>query len=331
MTPPLVSAVVVAWNAGAALDTCTNSLRASARLAHIGLELVIVDNASDDDAVHALPLGAEDVCIRNPTNAGYGVAAAQGMARATAAWILLVNPDVAVAPEFFGALVPLTSSVDDTVATLVPELRYASQDGRINSRGITVDDVGIPAEIDSGTVVSGEGPSREVLGGSSGCCLLRASAVHELGGPEPVFFAYLEDVDLAVRLQRLGYRALFVPAAVAWHEGSASAGEGSALKTFLVARNRRLLFRLNGPYTLRARVWRIPIEVGHALISTSFGTWSAPWLGRIDALRLRRYASFVRRSRAAHDAHVAEPPLTPRATLRATLRRKRRVFTTVRR
>jgi GT2 family glycosyltransferase len=331
VSAPDVSAIVVAWNAGAALDRCVNSLRVSARHAGTDLQLVIVDNASEDDSVDALTLADNDVCIRNPTNAGYGVAAAQGMTRAAAAWILLVNPDVVVASEFFATLITVARRVDESVATLVPELRYASQRGRINSRGITVDDVGVPAEIDSGAVASGSETSHEVLGGSSGCCLLRSSAVRELGGPEPIFFAYLEDVDLALRLQRAGYRALFVADAVAWHEGSASAGEGSSLKTFLVARNRRLLFRLDGPHTLRARLWRMPIEIGHAVVSSTHGARSAPWLGRLDALRLRRYTRFVRRSRSAYDPHVAVPRLTPRATLRETLRRKRAVIRSVRR
>jgi GT2 family glycosyltransferase len=66
------------------------------------------------------------------------------------------------------------------------------------------------------------------------------------------YFAYLEDVDLAARLARAGYGARLVPDAVSWHQGSASAGPTSPLKTFLVARNRRILFRLEAPDTLGA-------------------------------------------------------------------------------
>ena len=76
----------------------------------------------------------------------------------------------------------------------------------------------------------------------------RAAAV---GGLEPLYFAYMEDVDLGWRLRKHGYRAFVVPGAVALHEGSASTGEGSWLKAFLVARNRRALFRLHGPPGLR--------------------------------------------------------------------------------
>jgi hypothetical protein len=287
------------------------------------LQLIIVDNASNDASVEALGLGDDDVCVRNPLNAGYGVAAAQGMSRASAAWVLLVNPDVVVEPRFFGALVGVMQRADDDVATLVPELRYASERELINSRGITVDDVGVPAEIDMGAALSPSMPSRAVLGGSSGCCLLRADVVRELGGPEPAFFAYLEDVDLALRLQRAGYRAEYVPGAVAWHEGSAFTGGNSPLKTYLVARNRRVLFRLHGPHTLRARLWRIVIDIGHGVVSSLYGAGASPWIGRLAALRLRPYTRFLSRSRAAYDSNVSPPPLTPRARLRDTFRRKR--------
>jgi hypothetical protein len=146
--------------------------------------------------------------------------------------------------------------------------------------------------------------------------------VREVGGVEPAFFAYLEDVDLAWQLRRAGYRATLVPTAVAYHEGSASLGVDSPLKAFLVARNRRLLFRLNGPHTARARAWRTVVELGHAAYVTASGTGLAPWLGRYDALRLRAYSRFVRRSRSLARPRL-EPETAARAPLAETLRRKR--------
>jgi N-acetylglucosaminyl-diphospho-decaprenol L-rhamnosyltransferase len=324
MTTPRLSAVVVAWNAGATLAACVDSLRESARRTNEPLQTVVVDNGSSDGAVDDLRLEASDVVVRNPLNAGYGVAAAQGIARAAAPWILLVNPDLTVHPAFVGALLAAADAAEPAVATLVPEMRFASRPELVNCRGVTVDEIGVPAEIDAGiAAVEGADPSTSVLGGSSGCCLLRAEHVRMLGGPEPAFFAYLEDVDLALRLCCAGYETTFVPSAIAFHEGSASTGARSPLKVFLVARNRRLLFRLHGPRSVRATAWRALVDLAHGAYS-SLATPVAPWAGRLEALRFRRYVQFLRRSRTAETC-VGNYPRPPRATLRETLSRKQRI------
>jgi GT2 family glycosyltransferase len=318
-----VSAVIVTWNPGASLAACVDHLRRSARVAATRVQVVIVDNGSTDGAVEELHLEPVDVVIRNGVNAGYGVAAAQGIARADAPWALLLNPDCRVEEGFFPALQTAAAAAGDDVATLVPDMRFASAPSVINCRGIAVDAAGVPHELDAGFPAE-QAPTRdEVFGGSSGCCLLRVEAVRAVGGPEPVFFAYLEDVDLAWSLRRAGYRAAFVPGALALHEGSASTREGSALKTYLVARNRRVLFRLDGPHTLRARLERLPVEAGHLAVSLLSGSGLAAPRGRLAALRLRRYANFVRRARGVADVAAAEPPLAPRTSLSATLERKR--------
>jgi GT2 family glycosyltransferase len=263
--------------------------------------------------------------IRNPLTAGYGVAAAQGIARSHAPWILLVNPDLVVAPCFVGALLAAADASDPNIATLVPEMRFATRPDVVNCRGLTVDEIGIPAEIDAGMrVVEPPTPSIPVLGGSSGCCLLRAEHVRRTGGPEPMFFAYLEDVDLALRLDCAGYGAVFVPGAVAFHEGSASTGARSPLKVHLVARNRRLLFRLHGPRSVGATMLRTLVDAAHGAYS-SLATPLAPWAGRLEALRFRRYLRFLRRCRA-REACIGSYPRPRRATLRETLSRKRSVL-----
>ena len=324
MTAPRISAVVVAWNSGAALAHCVDSLRASAQLANEPLQVVLVDNGSTDAAVDDLALAPGDVVIRNPLNAGYGVAATQGLARSRASWVLLVNPDLVVEPPFVGAMMAAADAAAASVATLVPEMRFASRPDLVNCRGVAVDEIGVPAEIDAGMPVGERVGPVPALGGSSGCCLLRAELVRLLGGPEPGFFAYLEDVDLALRLDCAGYESAFVADAVALHEGSASAGSRSPLKVQLVARNRRLLFRLHGPHALRATALRALVDLAHGMYS-SLSTPLAPWAGRLEALRYGRYLRFLRRSRGKQRC-AGSYVRPPRVTLRETLGRKRRVL-----
>ena len=321
MNAPAFSAVVVAWNSAEPLRDCVESLRAAERAADRKVEVVVVDNGSSDgSAACARELGV-DIVVENPVNAGYGVAAAQGMARASASWALLLNPDVVVDRAFVGALAAAAEGAPDDVATLVPDVRFASDHSVVNTRGLEVDRAGVPSDVDAGQRESGPIRGREVFGGSSGACLLRLDAVRRVGGVEPVFFAYGEDVDLAWQLRRAGFRALLVPEAIAYHEGSASMGGESPMKAFLVARSRRLLFRLDGPHTLSARLTRTLVEIGHASVMTVLGAGAAPFLGRFDALRARSYVKFVRRARAMVGARH-EPELAGLRPLGEALRRK---------
>lgn len=323
MTPPVLTAVIVAWNSGNLLAECIGSLRRSARLADASIGVVVVDNASEDPVVRDELLLEHDILVRNPINAGYGPAAAQGAALATSPWLAFVNPDVVVAKDFVPAILDAVADAAPNVATLVPDMRYRSTPSLVNCRGITVDEIGVPAELSTGLDAASAPAPASVFGGSTGCCCVKSSALRAVGGFEPAYFAYLDDVDLAWRLQRSGYRAVYVPHAIAWHEGSASSREGSPLKGYLVARNRRLLFRLNGPRTIRARLWRTPVEVGHMAVTAVSSRSFAPVTGRLAAWRLRHYAMFRLETPAPEMTNTAMPSLAPRARLLETLRRKR--------
>jgi len=329
---PELSAVFVSWNSGESLRASIGALRHSAARTSAQVEVVVVDNASTDDSVAVSRAEGADVVVENPLNAGYVVAASQGIARARAPWIMLANPDLVVDEAFLPRMLETMRDASPDVACLVPDIRYAADPSVVNSRGIAVDTTGIPAEQDAGRAARPVAEEEEVFGVSTAGCLLRRSALAEAGGLEPLYFAYLEDVDVSWRLRKLGYRALVVPGAVALHEGSASVGEGSWLKTFLVARNRRALFRLHGPFDLRARALRAVTEVGHASVQALSGTGTASVHGRLAARGSRRYTRFLRASNRTigipDDAVVA---LAARPKLGDHLRRKRSAESLMRR
>jgi GT2 family glycosyltransferase/SAM-dependent methyltransferase len=319
VSAPFLSAVLVSWDSASVLPSALEALRRSAEAAGEEVEIVVVDNASSDDSADTAHRAGAERVIENPVNAGFASAASQGLAVAKGEWILLLNPDVIVDEDFVAAMAAAARASPPEVATLVPDLRFEARPTVINSRGIQVDEVGIPSEIQAGLEASAAPPAPEPFGGSGGASLLRSGALAEVGGFEPVFFAYLEDADLAWRLQKAGYRARAVLSATARHAGSASTGEGSTLKAYLVARNRRLLFRLHGPHTLRARGWRALAEVGHAAFHVAATRSLAPIRGRFDAFRLRGHTPMFPNGSVEG---VSGLRLAPRVPLRHALRRK---------
>jgi glycosyltransferase involved in cell wall biosynthesis/GT2 family glycosyltransferase len=320
---PKLTLVTVAWNSGELLPASVEAFRRSGEAAAAPTEVVVVDNASTDGSAGVARAAGADRVVENPLNVGFVVAASQGLALATSDWVLLANPDLVVSEAFVGVVLEAAATAPPDVAVLVPDIRYASDPRVINSRGLEVDDVGVPAERDAGRAADTVDPPSEVFGASSSASILRVEALRRVGGLEPAYFAYLEDVDVAWRLRKSGYRALLLPDALALHEGSASTGEGSWLKAFLVARNRRILFRLHGPRTARARAFRLVIEVGHASVQALSGSRGASIRGRFAATHARRYARFLRQSNVALDVpNDRSIALAPRFRLLETLQRK---------
>ena len=315
-----LTSVTVSWNSSRTLGACLEALEASARAAGISLSAVVVDNASTDESV-AVARAHGAAAIVNACNIGFAAAVNQGIARATTDWVFLANPDLEVSSSFFRVLLGHEAHVDAHVAVLVPDVRFIAAPELINTRGLSIDTAGMPTEVQHGRRADSVAQPHHIFGGSGGALLVRRAALAAIGGFEPMYFAYLEDADVSWRLRKAGYRAEFVPGAVALHEGSSTTSVDSPLRAHLVARNRRLLFRLHGPHTVNARVWRLGIEVGHAAVQSALSRSAAPIKGRAEALRLRPRVA-VLRAVARRQPLTARVPLAKRIGPWAMLGRK---------
>ena len=66
-------------------------------------------------------------------------------------------------------------------------------------------------------------PQERPAGWLSGSCfLVDLEAFHSVGGFDPAYFMYFEDVDLAERMGRRGWLHIYAPSAVVVHEGGHS-------------------------------------------------------------------------------------------------------------
>ena len=113
-----------------------------------------------------------------------------------------------------------------------------------------------------------------------------------IGGFDASFFAFLEDADVAWRARMAGWRSLYVPGAVAYHHGSATAGEASPFKYFLVGRNRmRLLAKNAATGQLLRWGWAMALyDLAYVGFVAATDRTLAPLRGRLAGLReWRRY------------------------------------------
>jgi GT2 family glycosyltransferase len=77
--------------------------------------------------------------------------------------------------------------------------------------------------------------------------LYRRSAIDKVGGLfDPTWFMYKEDVDLAIRLYRAGYRAWFEKHAIAWHMRGVKERRKGFITSIIDERKRPAILRLHG-------------------------------------------------------------------------------------
>lgn len=226
MSTPLLSIVIVSYNARRDLEACLDSLRSHPPA--VPHEIIVVDNASSDGSDEAVRQRAPAVrLIPKERNAGFAAANNAGIAASSGELILLLNSDTIVGP---GA-----------IDTLMERLRARPSAAAAGPR--LVDAEGRP-ELSFGPMISPFGELRQklivslyarrlapvsrwierqtrreqVVDWVSGAALLvhRADAV-AAGLLDERFFLYTEDVDFCAALRARGREILFTPAAQIVH------------------------------------------------------------------------------------------------------------------
>jgi GT2 family glycosyltransferase len=242
---PDVDAIVVNRDGGEALFHALASLE---RQRGVRLSVVVVDNASQPAERASIAKSAPAArVIGFSRNLGFAGAANEGIARTRAPFVLLVNNDAVLDPEY-AARLAARLELDERLAAAQGVV--FSADGRqIDTAGLEWNARGEAVPVLSGAdAASAPREPFEVSGASATATLYRREALEAVAPQgaafEGSFFAYYEDVDLSLRLHRAGWRFVCVPAAVARHEGSRTGRRTPFRRAFWIARNRwRTLFR----------------------------------------------------------------------------------------
>ena len=231
MTPGVggVAAVIVNYNAGAALLECVRSLRAEAVET-----VVVVDNRSSDGSHEALAAADPGVRVVDAgANLGYGAAANRGVALVADRYVLVLNPDVVVEP---GTVKALVAALDRDPKLAVVGPRVEEPDGALYPSARRFPDLAVAAgHAFLGYVAPNNRFSRAYklldwdhatagcVDWISGSCLMaRRDAYQAVGGFDEAYFMYVEDVDLCWRLGRAGWKVGYEPGGRVVHRGAVS-------------------------------------------------------------------------------------------------------------
>jgi len=253
---PFVIAVVLNWNNLPDTLECVDSVL---RSDYSNLAVRVVDNGSREDPTAVLHERYPDVGVfRNSRNLGYGGGNNSGLRRAIdegAAYILLLNNDVVVAPDCVRLLVAVAEA-DRRIGMATPKVFYYDRPTEIYWDGGIVDWKSGELPHDSrGLPVEGGIGRSEWL---TGCSLLvRVATIREVGLLDERYFLYFEDADWSVRAARRGWTNAVVLQARAWHKVSRSTGGGAnPAVRFYHFRNRYMFVAAHGPSCGRLR-WKL--------------------------------------------------------------------------
>jgi len=303
--PVAISVVIPNWNGRRWLPACLASLAAQTLAPE---EVIVVDNGSRDGSLEYLRAEHPQArLLALAVNTGFAHAANRGLGAARGDLIALVNTDVVLAPDWLARMAAAltadpgaAAAAGKMVSLADPAIVYDAgdvlrRDGACEQRG--------RFEADDGCF---DRPG-EVFGACAGAALYRRDVVVAAGGFDERYFAYLEDVDLALRLRLAGWRCRYEPA-VARHAGGGSAEQLPYGHEYLVARNTLVLVAKAFPARWLPLVAYRQVAWGwHAWRERRLGTHArglaaaAPMLP--GALRERR----ALRRRARVPVHVVVP------------------------
>jgi N-acetylglucosaminyl-diphospho-decaprenol L-rhamnosyltransferase len=213
--------------------------------------VIVVDNASGDPQMAELPRRYAGVeVLQAGANLGFGRAVNLAAARAAGDVLLLVNDDCVCEPGFTQTMMAALRPAEG-LAMAAGVLLDAREPDTIDSAGVVADSTLMALDHLSGEPRAAAAAAVPPLGPTGGAGAYDRRAFAAVGGFDERIFAYLEDLDLALRLRVAGHRCALAPGAAAVHEHSATLGAGSAEKNRLMGFGRGYLLRKWGVVTPR--------------------------------------------------------------------------------
>lgn len=262
----MVSVIIPNYNGEHFLKECLEALK---RQTFDDMEVILVDNASTDDSVRlAKELYREIRVIELHDNTGFAYAVNRGIEAAKGEYVLLLNNDTIVFPNFVKNQYKMIKGKPDVFSCSALMIQNQNHE-LVDDAGDELAVLGWGFAPDRDKPVSGCGVPHEVFSSCAGAAIYRKAVFDEIGLFDESFFAYLEDMDVGYRARLAGYRNLYNPYAKVYHLGSASSGSRhNASKVELSARNSMYMMKKNMP------VWQyilnLPFIVAGIAIKTVY-------------------------------------------------------------
>ena len=227
-----ISVIIVSYNCLDALKDCLNSIAAQDG---VTFDIISVDNASSDGSGDYLK-NQHFKKILSSRNLGFGAAVNLAVGQAEGLYLLMLNPDTSLP---LGALQSLFEFAECHPNAGIVSAMLISLDGGIQlsarklprrrdfflGRGSPLFRFGITNEKEAGYIIPPDEQPLQVPSVSATALLIKHEIFTNIGGFDPRFFMYLEDVDLCRRISGNGFEIWMLPSVKikhSWRKSSKS-------------------------------------------------------------------------------------------------------------
>jgi len=229
---PLVSIIIVNWNAKEYLEKCISSLLAQT---YTNNEIIFIDNASTDNSIPFVKEKFPMVKIlKNKKNLGFAEGNNIGIKNSKGDLIALFNPDAIADKDWLSNLVQKIQS-SNKIGGVAGKIFYLNEKFGKNSVFCTW------SKIDPYSAMPynfhNDEPSSNVDYLSGAAMLVKKEVIDKVGFLDPEYFLYFEETDWCARMIRAGYDLTYVLNAIAWHEVSSTISDDEK-KTYFMERSR---------------------------------------------------------------------------------------------
>lgn len=240
---PLVSIITVNFRQAKVTCDLLDSLTA---VSYPNFEVILVDNGSiKDETSLFLTHYPEANVVVSTANLGFSGGNNLGFEHAKGKYVLLLNNDTIVPPDF---LQPLVKLLEDhpKIGIVSPRIYFYDQPNVFQYAGFTKVNPLTGRNMRIGSMEKDKDQYRYTAPTASGhgaCMLVRSDLYEQLNGLPEYYFMYYEEIDFCERAAKLGFTSYFCGDSYIHHRQSISMGRMSPMKTYYLNRNRILFMR----------------------------------------------------------------------------------------
>ena len=232
---PLVSIIILNYNAGKLIEECVDSIYQSN---YKNFEIILVDNNSKDEShvkcKEKFPLIN---LISNKENLGYCEGNNVGIRVANGKFVIILNPDTIVEPNWINELLRGYERFGDGIYQ--PKFLTIDNESILQSTGNMIQLFGFGYSRNKGDKDENQSNNIENINYASGTCLFTTKEIFtQLGFFDSFLFAYHDDLDLCWRASMQGIRSYYIPTSIVFHPSEGFSFKWSNFKFFLLERNR---------------------------------------------------------------------------------------------